>query len=304
MFVIVRARASRNQMAAISAAAPASPRRPVENKIMSEDLPDLDLLVGMPPANLTPSAVPPKRTARKGTFTIDVIDGEAVQAVEVVTILRDVVEGGLIVQMGDRAYRDFSDDEFFRSSFMKVMRELSPLVKQTPKSSESPMPAKAASETKPSSDTATTAPASSPITSIRDLLDGSEDDMEDFEVPVSAPPPPKADGTMPGDLPKYSLDQEPEVVKKRGTLGRTKTEYKPVPELDIAGSIEAYLQHKLVHTPTYAQRSIHVHPAPDGGVAIEVDGQFYDGVNEVDEDGVRAFLSATIQEWQQRNIGG
>jgi hypothetical protein len=73
-----------------------------------------------------------------------------------------------------------------------------------------------------------------------------------------------------------------------------------IPELDIAGAIETYLQHKLAQTPEYAGRKIHVHSAPGGGVRIQVDESFYDAVGDVTDAGVREFLSATIQEWQDR----
>jgi hypothetical protein len=198
--------------------------------------------------------------------------------------------------MGGKTYRDLSHDETFRSGFLKVMRELSPVVTQAPKA---PKP-----EPQPE-------PVHQESASLRDLL--TDDEPLDLEVDAlekappplrrpSMPPPPAADGKMPGDLPRFSMDSEPQVVKKRGgLLGRKKTQFVPVPELDLAGAIEAYLQHKLRHTPEYDGRSIHVHPSPDGGVAIEVDGTFYDTVGDVAETDVRGFLSATIQEWQERN---
>ena len=40
------------------------------------------------------------------------------QAVEVVTILRDVMDGGLIIQMGDKIYRNLSSDETFTERFL------------------------------------------------------------------------------------------------------------------------------------------------------------------------------------------
>ena len=309
MVLIVRARTQRAERTRIE-----HPHIPVSSAARSAgssaelaDLPDLDLLVETPAA--PPAAVEstPVRTARKDTFQVNLSDGNRAQAVEVVTILRDVVDGGLIIQMGDRAYRDLSTDEGFRDTFLKIMRELSPVVAQATgkkpptgelRSADTPPPA-SASDTPP-----TTSPKATP--SLRDLLVEGEletDDEPAIAAPRSAaPPPPAADGTMPGDLPRYSLDDQPQVVKKRsGLLGRQKTEYVPVPELNLADAIENYLQHKLRHTDDFAGRTIHVHPAPDGGVAIEVDGAFYDSVGDVTDNDVRAFLSQTIQEWQARN---
>lgn len=259
----------------------------------SADLPDLDLLVGSPPAP-APVPVPARapepapRTPRKGLYTVSLSDGGSTEAVEVMAIMRDVVDGGLIVQMGDKTYRNLSSDEAFKNGFLKVMRELSPMVKG------SPAPAA------PPEDSAEDAPEAAP--SVRDLMDEAQPAPIPPPAPRPAPAPRPRSGSMPGALPSYSLDEQPlPIPKKKGLFGRGKLELPPVPELDIAGRIEAFLQHKLTYTPEYAGRSIHVHPAPDDGVMIEVDGAFYESVGEVADDGVRAFLAATIQEWQQQN---
>ena len=198
-------------------------------------------------------------------FTVNVNDGSSAQAVEVVTILRDVVDGGLIIQMGGKTYRDLGNDDAFRSSFLKIMRELSPVVTQAP-AAESPAEETVADDVPApvTDDTADDMPA------IDELVDESS---AAAPTPTTAQSGPPVVGPLPGDLPKFSMAEEPKTIKtKGGLLGRTKTEFVPVPELDIAGAIEAYLQHKLQITPDYAGRSIHVHPAADGGVAIEVDG--------------------------------
>ncbi len=230
-----------------------------------------------------------------------------------VTILRDVVDGSLIVQMGDRAFRDLSRDETFRNNFLKVMREFSPVVKNAPRPEPKSTPdAAAPAPPRPQAYEAIPQPEQpeapepsdedSAPHSLRDLLVAEELPSDTPAAPPLAPPPPAPGGIMPGDLPRFSLEDEPQVVKKRaGLLGRQKTEFVPVPELNLAEAIETYLQHKLNHTPQYEGRSIHVHSAPDGGVAIEVDGVFYDSVGDVTDADVRAFLSATIQEWQARN---
>ena len=102
---------------------------------------------------------------------------------------------------------------------------------------------------------------------------------------------------MPGDLPSFKLDDNPYERPKRGQ----KKEVKPVPELNIAGAIEAYLQYKLHNTPEYAGHSIHIYPSPDGGVSIEVDGRYYDAVGDIPDTEVREFIAGAIQEWQDRH---
>lgn len=73
-------------------------------------------------------------------------------------------------------------------------------------------------------------------------------------------------------------------------------------ELDLAGQIEMFLQQKLMHSPEFSQRGLHVHSAPGGGVQIEVDGQTFPSVDEVTDPEVQAYLKQTIAEWQATRI--
>jgi hypothetical protein len=111
-------------------------------------------------------------------------------------------------------------------------------------------------------------------------------------------PPPTGTNAMPGDLPRYTELKDEKV--SRGAFRPHKTEMPVIPELNIPAAIEAYLQYKKGFTDEYAHRSIHVLPAIGGGVRIEVDGTYYDSVGDVADSEVRAFLQATIQEWQKR----
>ncbi len=283
IFLIVRARIIKAQeRATLPFSEPASaPMYPPAAQADMGDLPDLDLLVGSSAPPPAPSTAAP-RQPRKGLQAVSLSDGGSAEAVEVMAIMRDVVNGGLIIQMGDKTYRNLTSDENFKTDFLKVMRELSPLVKGAP----------VASTTADMNDT----PA-------QEEAPPSPYDVADAPAPAQPPkpyipPPPAPDGSIPGALPRYDIDHQPVAPAKRGLLGRGKLDLPPVPELNVAGSIETYLQHKLRYTPEYSGRSIHVHPAPDGGVAIEVDGQFFETVGDVSDSEVRDFLSTTIQEWQ------
>lgn len=68
----------------------------------------------------------------------------------------------------------------------------------------------------------------------------------------------------------------------------------------IADEIEELLQYRLTLNPAMAQRSIHVHSTPEGGVRIEVDGRIYEGVGEVEDAEARAFIQGVIREWEAR----
>lgn len=236
---------------------------------LAADMPDLDSLV----SGLTfdPQPAAPTRAARQGTFVVAVNDGDAAEAVEVMTILRDVVDGRLIIQMGDKTLRNPSADPEFRDRFNRLMREVAQLAKTS-------QPAAPAVEALLVADelAARPAPPAPP------------------RLQPAAPPMPSE---APGALPTFRLDDQGPIKPARGQ----KLKRKPVPEINIAAAIEAYLQHKLQFTPQYAGRSIHIYPSPDGGVSIEVDGQYYDAVSSVADPDVRGFLEATIQEWQERH---
>jgi hypothetical protein len=276
--LIVRARVRRDSAPAVSAA-PTFKRKRANTTASDANLPDLDMLLDT--TTLT-SAPPAPRPAQPGVQPLTLADGSTVQAVEVLRVLRDVTGGGLVVQMGSRAQRTLAGSDAFRADFLRVMRELSPLVRGEAAAPSAPMPAE------PDADTETdeAAPSLGELLAVRET-------KRDF----SPPPPPDDDGEMPGDLPRY--DQTVTPPPKSGVFRRKKPDLPPIPDLDIAGSIEAYVQHRLQFTPELADRRIHIHPSPDG-VLIEADGAFYDAVDAVDDDDVRAFLTLAIAEWQNR----
>jgi len=278
--------------------------------LSSHDMPDLELLMhtpaAPPPQPVSPaaparqpastpitapqvSAAPaPIRSARKGTFTVTPKDGNSTEAVEVLTILRDVMDGTLIVQMGEKAYYNVNSDAEFKERFGKLMREVGQIVAK---------PASTAHEVN-KEEPQTSAPEieSAPLPSVSDLMQSNEPSFLAPKKPA-APPPAAMGGKLPGDLPSFKLDDNPMQKLKRGQ----KNDIPPVPEINIAGAIEAYLQHKLSITPDYAGRSIHIYPAPGGGVSIEVDGKYFEAVSDVSDTTVREFLSDTISEWQERH---
>lgn len=266
---------------------------PVTFDQTGHDMPDLGMLVETPPAPViaTPSmpvAQPiaaPARPTRKGTAVIAVNDGDASEAVEVMSILRDVMDGRLLVQMGDKTFQNINNDAEFKERFNKLMRELAQ-VAQRPGT-----PAAPPSEPTAVEPAAQEAEAPTPLASL------VNEPPPPSTPKYTPPPPPMADGRMPGDLPSYRLEDNPLQERKRGQ----KMEVKPVQEVNIAGAIEAYLQYKIQRTPEYAGRSLHIYPSPDGGVSIEVDGKFYDAVGDVADADARAFIAGAIQEWQERH---
>jgi len=295
-------------------------------KIDTSDLPPLDMLLGTldeepepEPVPVVPDAPPEVvqlRKMEKGVQHVQLNSGPIAPAQEIISILRDEDDGKLIIQVGDTAYRTLADSVEVKRLFTQVMKELAGTITKP----DSNPPARKRyvvgqpEETKSTSQSKATpkpqrkqAPVDDTVSSIRDLLNSESEEPEFEPTPPPAkprpkattPPPPTSDGTMPGDLPSYKLDDNPIKTEKKGRFG-TKTEAEPVPELDLAAAIETYLQYKLQHTPDYAGRQIHIHGTPSGAIRIQVDDTYYDFVDEVADPDVRAFLQSTIAEWQDR----
>jgi hypothetical protein len=245
------------------------------------DMPDLAALVSPTPA---PAEYAPSRSLRKGTFTVTPADGSATEAVEVLTVLRDVVDGRLLVQIGDKTLLNPAQDSGFNERLQKVLREL------TVPGTNPPAPPVQAPVAPP------------PVAPVVQSAEEEEEALplpESLLPPVSAPRPASSTNRVPapGVLPSFKLDDVPLERPQRGK----KYTPKPVPELNIASAIETFIQFKLANMGLFPGRSIHVLPAPDGGVRIEVDGQFFDAVGDVTDIAVREFLAASVQEWQDQH---
>ncbi|HUN06849.1 MAG TPA: hypothetical protein PLQ56_09610 [Aggregatilineales bacterium] len=243
------------------------------------DMPELAALVSPTPA---PADYAPVRALRKGTFTVTPADGAATEAVEVLTVLRDVVDGRLLVQIGDKTLLNPAQDSVFNERLQKVLREL------------------AVSDTNPPAP-----PVQIPVVPplVAPVVQASEEEAlplpESLLPPVSTPRSASSANRAPapGVLPSFKLDDVPLERPQRGK----KYTPKPVPELNIASAIETFIQFKLANLGLFPGRSIHVLPAPDGGVRIEVDGQSFDAVGDVSDIAVREFLAASVQEWQDQH---
>lgn len=205
---------------------------------------------------------------RLGDVDVELSDGSIISATEVLVVLRDSRDGSLLLQSAGVAH-SATERTPSRAVLESVLAEL-----------RQKLPSAPAASAPPAEPSAAPRPAST------------------AEVPRVVPPPPVAGGVMPGDLPKFS-DMRDE-IKSRGAFRPYKSEMPPIPELNIPAAIEAYLQYKKSYSPEFAKRSIHVHAAPGGGVRIEVEGRYYDAVGDVEDADVRAFLQATIEEWQSR----
>lgn len=251
----------RRRRAQLSSAGPAAQNFSMAADFSDHDLPDID--------SLTVNASPIPTRGQSGVFALTLASGERVDAAEVMTIYRDVAEGGLLVQIGTQVYRHppASADSEFRRRFATTVRELSSVIASPP-----PTPkAEAAASAQP--------PAPARATG----------EIPGLRMPSAAVP-------LPGDLPKFKMPDVVEPPKR----GRRRPPSEPIPEINIAQAIEDYLQFKLAGTDRFPGRQIHVRSAAGGGLRIEVDQSSYETVADVADADVRAFLQEAIEEWQSR----
>ncbi len=99
------------------------------------------------------------------------------------------------------------------------------------------------------------------------------------EIPSMSP------GAMFRQMGRVAMGHGPEPVEEK-------------PELSIAEQIEELLQARIAGIAAYRSRSIHVKPSMHGGVRIEVDGKFYEGIGDVTETDVRDLLQSVVREWE------
>jgi len=255
-------------------AAPASP----------PPAPDLSLLMGdLPPAQpplgeMFPEPVPDEASYASATpsrqeHAIPMIDSVPIEesmsvpsvdepqdAVELLRVWRDLADGGLIMEIGGRRFRSVRE---LRSADLE--RRFQSVVRDLVALAQV-QPTR--EESKPP---ATTAPGRATIQ----------------PAPETEAPPSLSPGSMFRQMTRAAMGQAP-----------TPREEKPL--LSIADQIEDLLQARLVDLPEFRQRVIHVRPSMQGGVRIEVDGEFYDGVGDVQDPAVRDLLMDVVREWESK----
>lgn len=244
-----------------SGSAPGVP--PGDSDPSLDDLPDLDVLTA------------PARPAHSGAFGVRLTDGTLTDAVEVLTVLRDIVDGSLIVQLGERAYRY----PVAPGADVEITRRIATV--------------RDALGGQPAASAPLATDDSPPTPSLGDLVAA----RPPIPRPVALPTQTVVPGSAPGDLPKFKMPDQYEAPKR---FARVKRPDEVIPDINIAAAIEDYLQYRLVQTGALPGRSVHIRNGVKGGISIEIDGRFFEAVGDVDDAEVRAFLQASIEEWQDR----
>jgi hypothetical protein len=247
--------------------APAAAPIPIQTTPAAVDREWVGALVPAPEAamtNVEDSEIIPMNTQSQN-------NGENIQvgdAVEVMRIWRDINDGGLIIQMGGQRYRTLGDikNQDLARRFVAVVRELWAMVSNGP-----------------------------------GRITGGD------AAGAAVPPPTNSTGMKARMGLLSSEPDQPEKPHMAAQFGRLAIGQSPTPKAPesppsgIANAVEEFLQFKLSNTPEYAARSIHIRPAPDHSVRIEVDGHFYEAIGDVVDPDVREFLFNLMREWEARH---
>ncbi len=199
-------------------------------------------------------------------------------AVEVLHLWRDVTDGSLIVQIGEQHFRTLTEirQAGHERRFMAALRELAAIARPGPAEKVAPAPQEAI----PQHEQPAIPPEQPPV--------------------AQEPPPPAPSLSEPPPVPTEPLGSFFDNVRRAVGVRRAPSERSPE-LLSVPEQIEAVLQQKLLASPEFAGRSIHIKPSGEGGVRIEVDGKPYEAVADIADDAVRAFVQEAIRDWELRS---
>jgi hypothetical protein len=205
------------------------------------------------------------------------------EMIEVLRLYRDLSNGALVVQIGRQKY--YSLDEIaepqVRRRFLgnaESMAQFAQLKKGTSPLIDWSAPAPTVNQARPAYP------------------------VDSQTIPDNAPlPPPPISSSAPTG-PRDPMAPPPPFSSKpdAAQTGSGKKAVEEAPPKSIADEIEDLLQYRLALDPVFAHRSIHIRSADDGSIVVQVDDIHFDGVGDVKDDDVRAFLQRVVQEWEAR----
>jgi hypothetical protein len=185
-------------------------------------------------------------------------------AVEVMRVYRDLSDGKLIIQMGDQRYRALDDikNPDLARRFTGLVREL------------------------------------------WNMINNGSGRTQYATNEGAVPLPDSSMGGMKSRMGLLTAEQEPpkrDFIQNFARAAMSQSDVKQDNVSGIANAVEEFLQFKLSNTPKFSTRSIHIRPAHDHGVRIEVDGHYFDAIGDVIDPDVRDFLLAMMREWEARH---
>lgn len=212
-------------------------------------------------------------------------------AVEIMRIWRDEKKGAMIIQIDDQYHYTRGDVKAAGQEriFMGTLRQLAKIAKET-------------------GNIVTPPPIEPPPPELKDEPSPVEDIPESVQEvapePADSPAPSPEEADLIEQIVPSSVG-ESATEEEIGTFFRNPFRRKPknpapTPPKSFAEQIEELLQERLQASGELSGRTVHIREAVGGGIIITVDGTAYEGVGDIAEQDVRAFVQATIRQWEKR----
>jgi hypothetical protein len=121
--------------------------------------------------------------------------------------------------------------------------------------------------------------------------------------PLVPPPSPEAEAAFLAALQAQKSAPPPTpVVPVRGLFGLGRSASEPAPALsqfNLAGEINQIVQARLLVSPLGETTQIEILSDHSGGIRIKVNGQMYNGPDDVPDPDVKALIKDSIKQWER-----
>lgn len=268
-------------------------------------------------AKTVPAPMPSLQAA-----TAPVSDGNTV---EVMRVLRDISDGSIVIQINGQQYYSLKEmtDPKVGKRFLGNAQAVAEFARLKQLAGSNSLLPPTSIEPAPPAPKRSTLPEMPPIESVS-MADTDVDPLANANwLEDTAPMEDKRSSTLRDSLlgaspsaptmmssptkpmPTPPKPTEPEPIKafeppSKSPASEVLEEDEDAEPVSIVDQIEETLQQRLREHPNFRYRTMHIRQAPDGGVRVEVDGTFFDGVGDVADEEAKAFIQSVIREWEAR----
>lgn len=198
---------------------------------------------------------------------------------EIMRVLRDEDTGALIVEVEGNRYRRLTEIQDGRIG-NQVLQAIADLIRFT------------GGIVRESWATASVTPAVSTRGRSQIVAAGPPDEdektffrhLKESGLQLSESPPKKA---QPGLMGYFVRRQKPQAAEETGSRGT------------FIDEIEEILQRMVSTAPTPLGSEVHVRTGSDGGLQIQVGGQYFSSSDEVPDPAIRNLIKAAVREWER-----
>jgi hypothetical protein len=217
---------------------------------------------------------------------------EPMRLKEIMRVLRDEDTGTIVVEIEGRRYRQLVEIRDGRIG-NQVLGAIADLIKFTGGIVRGQWAAASATPVVPTRESPPQPQVVEPTSSPRAVeLPGSDEEEEAFirrlrqeDFQVDKTPPEEAQPSIMG---YFTRQRKPEAAAEGIGTGGT-----------FIDEIEAILQRMISTYPTPLDKEVHVRTGPDGGLQIQVGGQYFSRSDEVPDPAIRDLIKAAVKEWER-----